>query len=66
MPPDAWFFVLAEGTGAQFGMEHYQLLRADGPVPDCVLEDLFTGLAQVAHGLAKWLLKRRPSHARRR
>jgi hypothetical protein len=35
---------LAEGTGAQFGMEHYQLLRADGPVPDGVLDDLFAGL----------------------
>ena len=44
MPPDAWFFVLAEGAGAQFGMEHYQLLRADGPVPDGVLDDLFAGL----------------------
>jgi len=44
MPPDAWFFVLAERTGAEFGMEHYQLLRADGPVPDGVLDDLFAGL----------------------
>lgn len=44
MPPDAWFFVLAERTGAEFGMEHYQLLRADGSVPDGVLDDLFAGL----------------------
>jgi N-acetyl-1-D-myo-inositol-2-amino-2-deoxy-alpha-D-glucopyranoside deacetylase len=44
MPPDAWFFVLAERAGAEFGVEHYQLLRADGPVPDGVLDDLFAGL----------------------
>jgi N-acetyl-1-D-myo-inositol-2-amino-2-deoxy-alpha-D-glucopyranoside deacetylase len=44
MPPDGWFFVLAEAIGAEFGMEHYQLLRADGPVPDGVIGDLFAGL----------------------
>jgi N-acetyl-1-D-myo-inositol-2-amino-2-deoxy-alpha-D-glucopyranoside deacetylase len=44
MPPDAWFFVLAEHTGAEFGVEHYQLLRADDPVPGGVLDDLFAGL----------------------
>lgn len=44
MPPDAWFFVLAERAGPEFGVEHYQLLRADGPVPDGVLDDLFAGL----------------------
>jgi hypothetical protein len=41
---DAWFFVPAEGTSAQFGMERYQLLRADGPAPDGGLDDLFAVL----------------------
>ena len=44
MPPDGWFFKLAEAIGAQFGTEQYQLLRADGPVPDGVIDDLFAGL----------------------
>jgi N-acetyl-1-D-myo-inositol-2-amino-2-deoxy-alpha-D-glucopyranoside deacetylase len=44
MPPDGWFFLLAEAIGAQFGMEHYQLLRADGTVPEGVIDDLFAGL----------------------
>lgn len=44
MPPDGWFFRLADAIGALFGMEHYQLLRADGTVPDGVIDDLFAGL----------------------
>jgi N-acetyl-1-D-myo-inositol-2-amino-2-deoxy-alpha-D-glucopyranoside deacetylase len=44
MPPDGWFFLPAEAIGTQFGMEHHQLLRADGPIPDGAFDDLFARL----------------------
>lgn len=46
MAENGWFFMLAEGSGGGFGVEHFQLLSgARGPVLDDGLEaDLFAGL----------------------
>jgi N-acetyl-1-D-myo-inositol-2-amino-2-deoxy-alpha-D-glucopyranoside deacetylase len=44
MPHDAWFFVLADRTGPDFGLEYYQLLFQDGSAPPAGPDDLFAGL----------------------
>ena len=66
MSPDAWFFVLAERIGPDFGMEHYQLLRADGTVLEGLAAwSLGSGPGPRRHGLKNRSLKRRLSHGRR-